>query len=90
MRALEFRNVNDLARVMPEMLGHVESRIQPRNMKALNFMFPRKRIIGELPQHTACIPDCLAQLGDEDLPGNGPSLRKFLVALSPVLRSAEA
>ncbi len=72
------------------MLGHVECRIQPRNVIALNIMFQQQRIFGEPCQHTARIPDGSAQLGDKRLPGNGPSLRELAVAFSLVFRSAEA
>ena len=90
LSALKLRNVDDLARVMPEMLGDAECRIQPGNVIALNFMFSRQRIFREACDHTARIPDGSAQLGDERLPGNGPSLRKFAVAFPLVFRSAEA
>src|ERR1700674_4790037 len=90
MSALEFRNVDDLAGVISEMLGYVVGRIQPGYVKALNFISPRQRIIGELRQHPARMPDCPAQLRDEHLAGNGPSLREFAVAFPPVIRPAEA
>jgi len=72
------------------MLSHMECRIQPRDMIALNVKFLRQRIIGEMCQHPARIPDRLAQLGDERLPGNGPSLGKLAVAFSLEFHSSEA
>ena len=88
--ALEFRNVDDLARVIAEMLGDAECRIQSGNVKALNSIFLRQRIFREACDHTARIPYGSAQLGDERLPGNGPSFCKFAVAFPLVFRSAEA
>jgi len=72
------------------MLSYVEYRIQPRYVKALNFEFSRQRIVGKARDHTACIADGSAQLGNELSPGDGASLRELAGALPVVLRSAEA
>ena len=39
--ALELGDVDDLARVISEMLGHAECRIESCNVKALNYIFAR-------------------------------------------------
>ena len=48
LRALEFRNVDDLAGVISEMFSYMKNRIHACHVISLNFILPCERIIRKL------------------------------------------